>query len=163
MKASCEVCGTEIETSPSKRRRFCSMACRNRPFAETWEHRVERQDGGCWLWLGPVNVEGYGTAISDGRRQGAHRLVYELLVGPIPEGRQLDHLCRVRRCVNPEHLDPVSQRENILRGHGSPALNARKTHCVNGHEFTDANTGRKRNGNRYCKTCASSSSLGVAA
>lgn len=88
----------------------------------------------------------------------AHRLVWELLVGPIPQGKQIDHLCRNHACVNPEHLDIVTQRTNLLRGFGAAGLNARKTECKNGHPFTPENTylypaGRGRGTWRNCRTC----------
>jgi hypothetical protein len=110
--------------------------------------------GPCWLWLGPPNSDGYGH-IGEGPHKGrllkVHRVTYELLVGPIPEGLELDHLCRVRLCVNPVHLEAVTNRENMLRGVGVCALNARKTHCKHGHEFTPENTYRVKNGGRACK------------
>jgi len=85
---------------------------------------------GCWLWTGWGTHDGYGRfAVTQKVKFSAHRFAYELYRGPIPLGRTLDHLCRVRRCVNPAHLEPVSLRENILRGEGLAALNASKTHC----------------------------------
>ena len=80
-------------------------------------------------------------------------MAYELLVGPIPEYLTLDHLCRVRNCVNPAHLEPVTSAENILRGMSSPAQNARKTECLNGHAFTVENTLINVIGARVCRTC----------
>jgi hypothetical protein len=93
----------------------------------------------------------------NGRRvatKAAHRLFYEQLVGPIPDGLQLDHLCRVRHCVNPDHLEPVTQTANVLRGIGPTAVNAGKTHCVHGHPFTPDNTYINKQGNRHCRACA---------
>jgi len=115
---------------------------------------------GCWPWLAARN-KGYGVirigGRSDGHLRAAHRVVYETLIGPVPESLQLDHLCRNRGCVNPEHLEPVTQEENIRRGTGASAQNARKTHCVNGHEFTPENTyvhrRRGRPDARECRTC----------
>lgn len=113
---------------------------------------------GCWLWLGHVDRGGYGQfrvgSQTDGTRRHAraHRVAYELLRGPIPAGQTLDHLCRVRSCVNPDHLEAVSKRENILRGESFAAINASKTHCANGHEYTPENT-RLWRGERYCRTC----------
>lgn len=111
--------------------------------------KVIRRPSGCWEFTGYINPAGYGQ-ISDGDRQMrlAHRVAYRELVGPIPDGLTLDHLCRVRHCVNPEHLEPVTQKVNSLRA------NTPKTHCVNGHEFTTDNVYRKANGKRYCRTCS---------
>ena len=119
--------------------------------------RVDRT-GQCWLWLGPVTADGYGkTAVASGRVQTSHRFFYEQLVGPIPDGLQLDHLCRVRNCVNPAHLEPVTVRENTLRSEGFAARHARQTHCLRGHEFTESNTYMRRNAkggiSRTCRTC----------
>jgi hypothetical protein len=88
------------------------------------------------------------------QRHGAHRVSYELHKGPIPEGLVIDHLCRVRHCVNPDHLRAVTHAVNILAGVGRGALHARKTHCVNGHEFTAENTRLCEGGRRRrCRTC----------
>ncbi len=110
---------------------------------------------GCWLWMGGVNRDGYGHIRGyENRRIGVHRFAYELLVGSIPEGLEIDHLCRVRRCVNPEHLEPVPHRVNVLRGQAPSSANAHKTHCVHGHEFTPENTYvEPSNGYRKCRTC----------
>lgn len=113
-----------------------------------WQDRI-RRDGDCWLWTGPQTWNGY-PKWGDG--SGAHRRIYELLVGPIPVGLDLDHLCRVRHCVNPEHLEPVTRRENLLRGDTVPARRAAMTHCAYGHEFTEENT-RWYRGMRYCRAC----------
>lgn len=127
--------------------------------------RIERKispepNTGCWLWTGHVMAIGYGR-IYYSRTEGrnfkilAHRLVYEALVGPIPEGLVLDHKCRVRSCVNPDHLEPVTLVENILRGEGSPAQNSRKEQCDKGHFFVETNTYiTPSTGSRNCRTCA---------
>lgn len=107
---------------------------------------------GCWHYR-PELRGTYGY--SQFRGEGAHRVGYRLLVGEIPEGRQLDHLCRERRCINPAHLEPVTRRENILRGISFSARHAVATHCVQGHPFDEANTFRRadRGGSRVCRTC----------
>ncbi len=112
-----------------------------------WE-KVERPSPYCcWEWQA-ATVVGYGRF----EQSGAHVLAYEWLVGPIPEGLQLDHLCRNIICVNPLHLEPVTIRVNVLRGRGRSAANARKTHCPRGHPFDEENTYRY-SGQRHCRKC----------
>jgi hypothetical protein len=108
--------------------------------------------GYCWLWTGTLS-RGYGHVKLHGEpKTTAHRAVYQYLVGPIPDGLVLDHLCRVRNCVNPDHLEPITVAENVRRGFGPTALAARKTHCKRGHEFTPENTYMQSKG-RECRTC----------
>jgi hypothetical protein len=131
---------------------------RPRPLRERALEKVDqRGPGECWPWLGQKDEKGYGQVRESNRRSRslmAHRVVYELLVGLIPEGLTLDHLCRVRHCVNPAHLEPVTNRENILRGDGPAARHARQTHCKYGHPFDEQNTLHRRNGRgRSCRTC----------
>lgn len=85
---------------------------------------------GCWFWLGSLNANGYGRFAANGKNRHAHRFSYETLVGPIPHGLHLDHLCRVPCCVNPEHLEPVTNAENVLRGWKA---RGKYTHCKHGH------------------------------
>lgn len=114
--------------------------------------RVVR-DGDCWIWTGHKNRCGYGRLTVDGRRIAAHRLAYELLVGPVPDGLELDHLCRNRACVRPSHLEPVTHRENTLRGDTIVAAAAAATACPQGHAYDEANTYRYPDGRRDCRTC----------
>lgn len=116
----------------------------------------------CWIWVGSRSgtFGGYGYvrvgADRGGGRLPAHRAMYQELVGPVPEGMTLDHLCRNRGCVNPDHLEPVTMRENALRGTSPWAKNARKTHCPRGHELVTENCVPYylKRGRRYCAMCA---------
>jgi hypothetical protein len=112
----------------------------------------------CWQWIGPLFERGYGQFYVDGRNWRAHKWSYEHLVGPVPEGLQLDHFlfpdrCIGPSCVNPEHLRPVTALENTLRGDTITSLNRAKTHCVHGHEFTPENTRWGPGPRRYCRKC----------
>lgn len=124
---------------------------------------ADRPDLGlCWLWQGPTDRHGYG--VYHRRQPGtnfAHRLMYEALVGPIPEGLVIDHLCRVPACCNPEHLEPVTQAENIRRGRALAVLRQRtaeRTHCPNGHRYEPGsfriNARGPKKGRRRCLVCA---------
>lgn len=110
----------------------------------------------CWEWKGHINRNGYGTFyFAHSRTRMAHRLAYELVLGPIPEGMVLDHICRKRNCVNPKHLQPVTNLENIDRG---SIRASQRTHCSHGHPFDDNNTIIRRDGKgwsrgRLCRTC----------
>lgn len=110
---------------------------------------------GCWLWNGTLYPRtGYANFWLDGKSNLAHRIAYRWWKGEIPVGYQLDHLCKVRRCVNPDHLEAVTPRVNNLRSMSPPAINARKTHCKRGHEYTPENTHiDARSGARLCRAC----------
>lgn len=107
-----------------------------------WRYAMPEPNSGCWLWSGASTRDGYGrfqVAYSGHQEQRAHRFSYRRFKGPIPDGLQLDHKCRVRCCVNPDHLEAVTAKVNTLRSEAVSAKNARKTHCVNGHEFVGEN------------------------
>jgi len=110
--------------------------------------------GTCWTWVASATLNGYGQVsvrINGERRvRYAHRAVYELLVGPIPEGMVIDHLCRNKLCVNPAHLEVVTNRENLMRGNGPGPVAARTNACLRGHI---GNWHVRKNGGRLCKTC----------
>lgn len=123
-------------------------------------------ESGCWLWTGTKLPNGYAVVPVTRSQAYAHRASYEAHVGPIPHGFEIDHICHTndadcregddcphRSCVNPEHLEPVTRRENALRGHGFIAENAAKTHCPQEHEYTVENTYVKPNGTRRCRRC----------
>ena len=129
------------------------------PVEERFWAKVNRTET-CWLWTGTLS-NGYGwfrigsDRDGSGRTVYAHRWSYEQVHGPIPEGLELDHLCRVRCCVRPSHLEATSHRENVLRGSGITARHARQTHCLRGHPFDDANTYHRpdRPEGRMCREC----------
>ena len=108
--------------------------------------------GRCWLWTAAL-TDGYGCFRADTGVIRAHRFSYNSLIGPIPDGRQIDHLCRVRRCVRPSHMEPVTLQENLARGESPSAKQARQTHCINGHPFAGDNLHITRRGRRHCRAC----------
>lgn len=139
-----------------------------RPVMERFLSGVDTASNGCRLWTGTVNPRtGYGMISIGGKDYYTHRLAYTLFVGPIPDGMVIDHTCHNRdasckrgdqclhrRCTNPEHLEPVPHRTNLIRSHLAPAgTNSRKTHCKEGHEFTAENTITKTSGGRACRAC----------
>jgi hypothetical protein len=118
------------------------------PLAERLEAQISPEPmSGCWLWTGTLN-DGYGVVRVNRKSKKAHRVVFERARGPISAGLTLDHLCRVRSCVNPDHLEPVTNRVNCLRGESFAAKAARRTHCRHGHPLTWTRRGR-----RWCRPC----------
>lgn len=116
-------------------------------------HPIVDESTGCHFWPGATDMRGYGKMSRNGRTVSAHRWYWIQAKGPIPEGLQLDHLCRNRRCCNPEHLELVTNRENQLRGNHPNMVAHRENRCRRGHEMTPENTYRSRRG-RQCRTCA---------
>lgn len=117
------------------------------------EHVMPEPNTGCWIWTGFTDRDGYGRAASTGKSpQPAHRWVYSVMVGDIPRGLHLDHKCKQRCCVNPDHLEPVTPRENLMRSQTLQKINAEKTHCIHGHPFNEENT-YFYNGYRSCVIC----------
>jgi hypothetical protein len=150
----CVACGVSTSAPASRGvRLYCSNACRRSPAAAIYRlHRKTEVDpaSGCWNWIGGIDINGYGVVSSSGRSVGAHRLAYELLASPVPDGKELDHLCRNRRCVNPEHLEPVTPQENVLRGTQPSVLRRRQKlatgMCSRGHVMPDPT--------KLCRECA---------
>lgn len=125
----------------------------SRFWAKVIAERHAQLPSACWTWVGSRDPEGYGQSNTRGRVFKAHRMAWIALVGPIEDGLQLDHLCRLRACVRPAHLDPVSCRENTLRGIGPAARNARKTQCANGHLLSGSNLRITNCDKRECAEC----------
>lgn len=164
----CIACGVPLVRRPDerigqwKKRRACCVAHKDyRPDPERFaEKYTVHPETGCWEWSEKRNRGGYGVftlSLTGGRTVLAHRFSLKLAGVEIPDGMVVDHLCRVRHCVNPEHLDVVTNRENLLRGMGWSGTHYRKTHCVRGHKFDDDNTvvyvtadGREQ---RNCREC----------
>jgi hypothetical protein len=122
--------------------------------ARLQRHIVVDLKTGCWRWTG-ASTKGYGQVTYRKRHHLVHRLVWELLIGPVAPSMQLDHVCRVRRCCRPLHLREVTALENV-HAPGSQsisAIHAKKTHCPAGHPYDDANTYRPRRGGRLCREC----------
>lgn len=138
-------------------RRFCSVDCR-------FLSHVQLSSGNsCWTWNGDLDRHGYGRFFAaEFKTRSAHRIGYMLLVGPIPDGLTLDHLCRNTRCVNPDHLEPVTQRVNNARSMSPSAQHACKTHCDTGHEFTPENTYTYVRGGRRVRSCRTCNRAAVA-
>lgn len=111
---------------------------------------------GCWLWTGSLSSTGYGNIPVNppsSKSIGVHRLSYETSIGPIPDGLEIDHLCRVRHCVRPDHLEAVTHAVNLARSNSPAGLNSRKTHCSKGHPYDGDNLRIDPNGQRKCRAC----------
>lgn len=134
----------------------CTLASYTSGGRSGWEGRfwrkVEKADS-CWIWRGARSGEGYGLMTIGGRRRLTHRLSWLLHEGPIPIDKHLDHLCRVRQCVNPAHLEVVTSRQNTMRGTNQVVRNAAVTQCPQGHPYDDANTYDIPTGGRACREC----------
>lgn len=134
--------------------RFWEKVDKNGPVPQT------RPDlGQCWLWTSTATPQtqrtgGYGYIHKDGKMRSAHRCSYALAHGEIAEGKTIDHLCRNRICVNPDHLEVVTLRENLLRGEGAAAQGARATHCKNGHPLVSVGSMKHGRHKRWCRICA---------
>ena len=127
---------------------------------ETLLEKCQEDANGCWLWQRCVQKDGYGTVHYHSKTYLAHRLFYELFEGPMPAGLEIDHLCRVRNCVNPKHLEPVDHQTNMDRGDYSAngpriaAFHSSKTHCAQGHSYSGDNLQIHKNGKwRICVAC----------
>ena len=105
----------------------------------------------CWLWTGATNKGGYALIYRDNKTQLAHRAIYKLIFGDIPDGMQLDHLCRNRNCIKPAHLEVVTPKENTMRGIGLASINSKKTECLRGHSLAGCYI--SKNGKRHCRYC----------
>lgn len=119
-----------------------------------WNKAIPEPNTGCWIWIGSLDTNGYGLIWNGERVVRAHQLAYRVLVGEVPDGLVLDHLrCDTPLCRNPAHLNPTTQHDNVMRGKGWGAVNARKTVCNAGHPLTEENIYRRSGGRRECRTC----------
>jgi hypothetical protein len=116
------------------------------------EDRIFRT-GDCWLWIGSVSDRGYGNVTYKGKSYKAHRLAYHFYKEDLIPGLEIDHLCKVKNCVNPDHLEQVTKQENMRRSDCVSAVNRRKTRCKRGHDFNSDNTYTHKSGKRSCRLC----------
>lgn len=159
-EVDCRECGQALS---AKDRKYCSRTCAarhrssQRHSAEAFWARVEKHQSpdGCWLWIGSLTAAGYGhLRRPQGRYDYAHRVAYELMNGSIPDGLVIDHLCRVRSCCNPDHLQAVTHAENVRRG--LVPYGVIRTTCRHGHDITQPeNVYVAPKGDRRCRACAS--------
>jgi hypothetical protein len=154
----CPNCGTQFTAPACDHRKVCSHQCGvslrvERQKATRLSRHTVDPDTGCWNWTGRLSTYGYGVVKVDGIAEGAHRFYYRSLVGPIPDGLVLDHLCRNPRCVNPAHVEPVTQAENLFRGESPTHVANRTNVCLQGHPLEGENV-MCSNGRRTCRICA---------
>jgi hypothetical protein len=125
--------------------------------------KVRKDPDGCWRWTACLDRDGYAAFKMRGKNYRGHKLAYELIVGPIPDGMELDHTCRVRCCVRPDHVEPVTGLINQLRGETVIAANAAKTHCPKGHPLSGENLipYYVKRGHRACRECGRKRSLAI--
>ena len=135
------------------KKRSTTRLRRYQPAEQRFWAYVEKTDG-CWQWKASFDSSGYGLLSVSGKSAKAHRFAYELLVGPIPHGLVIDHLCRNRACVNPAHMEPVTNYENLRRGAGHDVSQGRRNQCINGHDFTEENTYINPKGAKVCRACS---------
>ena len=166
-KGTCSL--PECDTSLNRYREYCDLHYnRNRKYGDPrWQPkpriplearfwakvRKSPDPGGCWIWTGSKSEGRYGSFNVAGVIRPAHCVAYELATGPIPDGAELDHLCRQKLCVRPDHLEPVTHKVNVLRGKGPTAQNAQKDMCSRGHPFDLINTYWRTDGGRRCRAC----------
>lgn len=149
----CLICSRPFKTSKPKQM-LCSPACRYsyRRLTPDLDRLMDKVQpvpwSGCWLWLGAINGNGYGNFWFNEQRINAHRASYMIHHGPLGDDLEIDHLCRVRLCVNPAHLEPITHAEHMGR-----SLRAVATHCARGHPYSEDNTRRGTYGGRVCLAC----------
>lgn len=162
----CPTCGRAYRAKPVDVRRgrakSCSVKCSKGSPQSRFMAKVDQNGpvpdhrldlGPCWIWIGARNKVGYGKVRIDGRDHTAHRIAYQWWVGSIPSGKQLDHLCRLTSCVNPSHLEPVSPRENTLRGQSPTVLLHHAGVCIRGHVVDSSNSYVRKGGQLHCRIC----------